>query len=345
MIESYPPVSGPLSLGQVLVVDDEPAMLRALGQAVSRLGYQAVCVTDPLKAVTLLSLRRFDAVITDLRLPMPSGGVFPAHVAILAPGVPLIVVTGVQDLGEIWDLLGESKVEAVIPKSAAKEGIARALARSVKLAKDEAMGPQGARLIADGLVRALALRDVETEAHSRRVAAWAGMLVRRLGVPSDEWLRVELGGLLHDIGKIGVSDTILKKPGKLTDEEWIEMRSHPELGCAILSGISALSGAMEIVRSHHERWDGTGYPDKLSKEAIPLNARIFSVTDTYDAVTADRPYRKGKPHAVALEVIRAESGRQFDPQVVAAFLNVAEAEWLQVARIFADHGGDLPGLS
>ncbi len=341
MIESYPPVSGPVSLGQVLVVDDEPAMLRALGQAIGQLGYEAVCASDPLKAVTLLSLRRFDAVISDLRLAMPSGGVFAAHVALLAPGVPLIVVTGVDDLRQVWDLLGETRVEAIIPKSDARTGIARALARSVKLAKDEGMGAQGARLVADGLVRALALRDVETESHSRRVAAWAVMLVRRFGVPKDEWVRVELGGLLHDIGKIGVSDTILKKPGKLTEEEWVEMRRHPELGCTILSGISALGGAVEIVRSHHERWDGAGYPDGLSNEAIPLNARIFSVADTYDAVTADRPYRRGKPHAAAVDLIRAESGRQFDPQVVSAFLDVPEAEWLHVGQIFADHGGDL----
>src|SRR5579859_1244330 len=125
MIESYPPVSGPDSLGQVLVVDDEPAILRALGHSISRLGYQAVCASDPAKAVTLLSLRRFDAVVTDLRLPMPSGGVFAAHIAILAPGVPLIVVTGVEDLAEVWRLLGDSSVEAIIPKAAMKDGIGR----------------------------------------------------------------------------------------------------------------------------------------------------------------------------------------------------------------------------
>jgi putative nucleotidyltransferase with HDIG domain len=339
MIESYPPISGAPCLGQVLVVDDEPAMVRALGQAISRHGYQAVCIVDPSNAATLLSLRRFDAVVTDLRLPMPSGGVFAAHAAILAPGVPIIVVTGVDDLREVWELLGQSRVEAVIPKSAAKDGLASVLARSMGSARDEGLGRQGARLVADGLVRALALRDVETEAHSRRVAAWTVMLVQRLGVPREQWQAVELGGLLHDIGKIGVPDSILKKPGKLTDEEWVEMRRHPELGCTILSGIPSLASAVDIVRSHHERWDGAGYPDGLAGDAIPLNARIFALSDAYDALTADRPYRKGRSHAIAVEVLRPEAARQFDPQVVETFLNVAEAEWLQVARIFADHGG------
>jgi HD-GYP domain-containing protein (c-di-GMP phosphodiesterase class II) len=287
-----------------------------------------------------MSLRRFDAIVADLRLPMPSGGVFAAHIAILAPGVPLIVVTGVEDLGEIWTLLGDSKVEAVIPKRAVKDGIGRALARTVSALKDGGLGRQGVRLVADGLVRALALRDVETEAHSRRVAAWTVMLVQRLGVPRDQWQWAELGGLLHDIGKIGISDNILRKPGKLTTDEWAEVRRHPQLGCTILSGIPALANAVDVVRSHHERWDGKGYPDGLASEAIPLNARIFSLADTYDALTADRPYRKGASHEAAVEVIRAEVGLQFDPQVVAAFLDMSEGEWLQVGRIFAEHGGD-----
>jgi putative nucleotidyltransferase with HDIG domain len=338
LIESYHPPGMPCR-GQLLVVDHEPDAVRAIAHIVNGLGYEAVCTTETSQALTLLSLRRFDAVVSGLRLPMPSGGVFAAHVAILAPEVPLIVVTGAGDLQEVSDLLSGSKVEAVIPKSDLNGALAKVLARSVSTGRGARETEQAARLVADGLVRALALRDVETEAHSRRVSAWTLMLAQRLGVPKEDWLRAELGGLLHDIGKIGVPDSILRKPDKLTEEEWVEMRRHPVLGCTILSGIPSLDGASDIVRSHHERWDGAGYPDKFAGEDIPWHARIFALVDTYDAVTCDRPYRKGRSHSAATDVIRAEAARQFDPRVVEALLDVPEPEWLSVARIFVDHGG------
>ncbi|HEY3820111.1 MAG TPA: HD domain-containing phosphohydrolase [Polyangiaceae bacterium] len=336
MIESFPPEATSPCVGQVLLVDDESMVVRALGPLISKLGYQTICATETSQALTLLSLRRFDAIVTDLSLPMASGGVFATHVAALVPGVPLIVITGLTDLHEVAELLGDTKVDAIIPKPARNGSIARALARSVTTGKT-AVEAREARLVADGLVRALALRDVETEGHSRRVAAWTLMLVQRTGIPKEEWLRAELGGLLHDVGKIGISDAILRKPSKLSEEEWVEMRRHPELGCIILSGIPALAGACDIVRSHHERWDGGGYPGGLAGEAIPLHARIFALIDTYDAMTSDRPYRKGMSHDAAVSAIRAGSGVQFDPRAVETFLGVPEAEWRAVARIFADH--------
>ncbi len=340
MIESFAPAAGSATRGRVLIVDDEPSPLRAMGRLVGQVGFQTVCSTETSQALTLLSLRRFDAVVADLRLPMPSGGVFATHVATITPDVPLIVVTGAADFSEIWGMLGGSRVEAIIPKWAVDASLASAIDRSVSSARQLVEKSDGARLVADGLVRALALRDVETEGHSRRVAAWTLMLVQRLGTPREDWLRAELGALLHDIGKIGVPDAILRKPARLTSDEWAEMRRHPALGCNILSGIAALSGACEVVRSHHERWGGGGYPDGLVGEAIPAHARTFALVDTYDALTSDRPYRKGCSHGAAVEIIRAESGRQFDPRVVDAFLQIPETEWRTVARIFADHGGD-----
>jgi len=338
MIESSAPGASPDSQGHVLVVDDEECVMRTLGRLVSRLGYRTVGTTKTSEALTLLSLRRFDAIISDLRLPMPTGGVFARHAPSLAPGVPLIVVTGAGDLAEVWDLLGEARVEAVIPKTAVDVAIASVLARAVSAGRETREAGQEARLLADGLVRALAVRDVETEAHSRRVAAWTLMLAQHMGLPREDWPRAELGGLLHDIGKIGIPDAILRKPGKLSEAEWVEMRRHPELGCTILSGIPALADASDIVRSHHERWDGKGYPDALAGDAIPLHARIFALVDTYDAMTSDRPYRKGLPHSAAVEATRTGASHQFDPRVVETFLAIPEHEWRAVARIFADHG-------
>jgi HD-GYP domain-containing protein (c-di-GMP phosphodiesterase class II) len=137
---------------------------------------------------------------------------------------------------------------------------------------------------------------------------------------------VERGALLHDIGKIGVSDTILLKPGKLTDEEWVEMRKHSMHGHEILRGIEFLGNARLVVRSHHERFDGKGYPDGLAGARIPIGARIFAVIDTYDAMTSDRPYRKALPASVAREEIVKQSGTQFDPACADAFLGIPQPE-------------------
>jgi response regulator RpfG family c-di-GMP phosphodiesterase len=339
MIESFALADGAPSRGRVLVVDDEPELLRAMSRLLGKAGYQTIGTTETLQALALLSLRRFDAVVTDLRLPMPSGGVFASHVAELTPETPVVVVTGANDLYEVWDLLDGSRVDAVIPKTAMHVALPAAIARAIAGARNLAEGSDGARLVADGLVRALALRDVETEAHSRRVAAWTLMLMQHLGEPRETWLAAELGALLHDIGKIGVADAILRKPAPLTEAEWVEMRRHPEFGCVILSGIVALAGVCDVVRSHHEHWDGKGYPDGLAGDAIPAHARAFSLVDAYDAMTSDRPYRRGLPHVEAVAAIRTGAGTQFDPRVVDAFAEIPESEWRAVAHLFADHGG------
>ncbi|MCL5961075.1 MAG: HD-GYP domain-containing protein [Chloroflexi bacterium] len=176
----------------------------------------------------------------------------------------------------------------------------------------------------DALCASLDLRDRETEGHSRRVSQLTVALAKEMGVPQEELKAIEYGALLHDIGKIGISDTILLKPGSLSDDEWLQMRRHSYLGYKMLSRIQFLSGAADMVHAHHERNDGKGYPSGLAGEAIPLGARIFTVVDTYDAMTSDRPYRKALSHEEALEEIRRNSGTQFDPKVVEVFLRMAD---------------------
>ncbi|HWC30230.1 MAG TPA: HD-GYP domain-containing protein, partial [Dehalococcoidia bacterium] len=141
---------------------------------------------------------------------------------------------------------------------------------------------------------------------------------------TQDWIDMQRGSLLHDVGKIGVSDSILLKPGKLTDEEWTSMRQHPEIGYNMLKQVKFLQGAAEIILCHHERWDGRGYPRALHEEEIPLGARIFTVVDTFDSMTSDRPYRKALTTLDALNEIMHHSGTQFDPRVVEAFLDIYE---------------------
>jgi len=178
---------------------------------------------------------------------------------------------------------------------------------------------------AEALAEAIDLRDPYTGGHTRRVVRYSLATARRLGVGGPDRETLRFSAILHDIGKIGVEDDILRKPGKLTEEEMAQMREHPDRGCAILSHIDFFHEAMPGLRSHHERHDGKGYPDRLTGEAIPLLARIIAVADTFDAMTSDRPYRKGLPHEVALEEIRRCAGSQFDPEVAEAFLAAYEA--------------------
>jgi PAS domain S-box-containing protein len=180
----------------------------------------------------------------------------------------------------------------------------------------------------EGWSRALDLRDRDTEGHTQRVAELTVRLARAVGVPEPDLVHVRRGALLHDIGKLGIPDGILLKPGPLTEEEWAVMRQHPEYAYRWLSGIEFLRPALDIPYCHHERWDGAGYPRGLKGEEIPLAARIFAVVDVFDALTSDRPYREAWSQEEAVRYIRGQAGVQFDPRVVETFLElVARGEW------------------
>jgi PAS domain S-box-containing protein/putative nucleotidyltransferase with HDIG domain len=174
----------------------------------------------------------------------------------------------------------------------------------------------------EGWSHALDLRDKETEGHSQRVTDLTVQLAQEMGMGEVDLVNIRRGALLHDIGKMGVPDNILLKPGKLTDQEWEKMRQHPGFAYEMLSGIDYLKPALDIPYCHHEKWDGSGYPQGLKGPQIPLSARIFAVVDVWDALRSDRSYRAGWPEEKALEFIKSESGRHFDPQVVEAFLNL-----------------------
>jgi putative nucleotidyltransferase with HDIG domain len=169
------------------------------------------------------------------------------------------------------------------------------------------------------LTSALDQRDGVTEGHSRRVADLSLTVAHELGIQGDDLLDIERAGILHDIGKLAVPDAILSKPAPLTPDEWVEMRRHPDVGYHMVRDVPFLGRAAEIIRSHHERFDGAGYPRNLKGQEIPLGARIFAVVDAYDAMTSDRPYRLALSHEEALDEIRHQAGTQFDPVVVAPF--------------------------
>jgi putative nucleotidyltransferase with HDIG domain len=188
----------------------------------------------------------------------------------------------------------------------------------------------------EALGDALDLKDAETEGHSKRVTAFTIAIARAMGLPKEEISVIARGAFLHDIGKMAIPDNILRKPGKLTHEETLVMREHCYRGYQMLRKISFLSEACDIVYSHQERFDGTGYPRGLRSEEIPLGARIFSIADTLDAITCDRPYRKAQSLEAARAEIKRCSGTQFDPDIVEVFLSMPDNIWEDLRREIND---------
>ncbi len=199
----------------------------------------------------------------------------------------------------------------------------------------EAMLEERASNLLDALVNALHLRGSETQVHSRRVGRYARRLAQELGIRGRELDDIERGATLHDIGNIGIRDAVLLKKGPLDEAEWAEMRRHPTVGHDILAGIGFLARARLIPLHHQERYDGSGYPQRLRANEICVGARAFAVVDTYDAITRDRPYRKCRTYVVARAEIVKCAGTQFDPDIVQAWLRIPQAEWAAI-REFVD---------
>ncbi len=178
----------------------------------------------------------------------------------------------------------------------------------------------------EGWSQAMDLRDKETEGHTQRVTNMTLKLARTIGIREADIVHIQHGGLLHDIGKLGVPDNILLKPGELTPAEWEIMRQHPAFAFNMLAHIPYLKQSLDIPYCHHEKWDGSGYPQGLKGDQIPLSARIFAVADVWDAVTNDRPYRKAWSKEQTIEYIKEQSGSHFDPQIVDVFLKMISDE-------------------
>jgi putative two-component system response regulator len=179
----------------------------------------------------------------------------------------------------------------------------------------------------EAFVAALDLRERGTALHSWRVSEYSLTLARRLGLPSEELIHLERGALLHDIGMIGISDAILRKPDALDDAEWEQVHKHPALGYELLEGVEFLREALDVVLHHHERWDGSGYPSGLEGEAIPVGARIFAVAEALDALTSERWYKAAVPFPDALREVESGSGTSFDPEVVKAAVAISVGDW------------------
>jgi putative nucleotidyltransferase with HDIG domain len=339
-------------MDRILVVDDDVRILAALSRILHSEGYEVVTHNDPMQAARE---EGFQVVLTDFMMPYLNGIELLAALREKNPRAVRLMLTAAADFrtaseavnrGEVFRLLGKPWSLADLTSSVrqafhhyqlleANERLTREVAE--KNAELTAINRDLERLVVerttgllDGLISALDYRDTETQWHSRRVSLYARRLAQEIGLAGAALDVVEQGALLHDIGKIGVKDSILLKPGPLTPEEWVEMRKHPEFGFRMLAKMPYLHQASLIVLQHQERWDGKGYPANLTGEAIVIGARIFALVDTLDAITSDRPYRKGRPLEVAQAEIGRCAGTQFDPALAAAFLRIPDSEWVRI---------------
>jgi response regulator RpfG family c-di-GMP phosphodiesterase len=346
-------VSAMAAASRVLYVDDEPGLCRAFARIfLSDASLRVSTVGTPEEAIELLGRERFDVIVSDLRMPGMSGLELLAAARKHQPETRRLLVSGYADFESALDAINEVGIDRLLTKPWQNEEVRGAVEAAAKLARLQrentrvteelrrrtlelevinqsldALVEERTSNLLDGLVSALDLRDSETQWHSRRVGRYARRLARELGIEGRELDDIERGATLHDIGKIGVRDAVLLKPGPLDEKEWAEMRRHPALGYDILKGIGFLERARLIPLNHQERFDGTGYPQGLKGEEICVGARVFAVVDTYDAITSDRPYRKCRTYEVARQEIEKFSGTQFDPVVVATWLRISQAEW------------------
>lgn len=340
---------------RILVVDDEPEIREVL---CALLGEDYECEGVGSAEEALLSLRsnEFNLIISDIMMGGMSGLEMVPQVLALSPDAVVVMISGVQTIESAIRALRAGAFDYIMKPFDLRQveaAVKRALEHhELKVSKrryenhleelvkqrteqlDEALASveDAYRATLKALAHALETRDAETHGHSERVVTFSLRLGRELGLGADQMRSLEFGSLLHDIGKIGVPDAILRKPAKLTEEEWVKMREHPLHGQAILRGIKFLEGAARVVAQHHEKWDGSGYPVGLHSEEIDLNARIFAVADAFDAMTSDRVYRAGKPYEAAAEELDRFAGIQFDPQVVAAFHRVPREDWADLRR-------------
>jgi len=322
----------------ILIVDDEYSGRETLESVLEGEGYNLVMAENGPQAIAKAKSILPDVILLDVMMPGMTGFEVCEHIRNdpQVAEIPIIILTALDDRDSLLTGL-KAGADDFISKPfdrfelrARLIGITR-LNRYQKLLEErEKLQKAHRRLLEayeatiEGWSHAMDLRDRETEGHSRRVAELTIQLAQAMDMCEEVIVHIRRGALLHDMGKIGIPDSILHKPDKLTDEEWAVMRRHPQLAFDMLSSIEYLRDSLDIPYFHHEKWDGSGYPRGLKGEQIPIAARIFAVADVWDALTSDRPYRPAWTKEEAFEYIRAQSGRHFDPHVVEVFFKVTE---------------------
>jgi len=335
---------------KILVVDDDSSVRDVIAVLLGEEGYSCQAVSSAEAALDAARQSEFPLVISDVRMPGKDGFWLLDRMRENHPDTAVVMLTAYGDTEAAVECLRNGAADYLLKPPKVTElirAIERALGRRrLELARHKyrrslenrvrEKTAELSRTLRDlestysqtlwSLVAALDAREHETSDHSQRVVRFTLAIARRISIPELELPALGRGALLHDIGKIGVPDAILLKPAKLTEDEWAEMRKHPQIGFDILKSIQFLGPSAEMVLCHQERFDGRGYPRGLAGEAIPIAARVFAIADTFDAMTTNRPYRRALPPEAARAEITRCAGTQFDPRCAEAFLSMKQDE-------------------
>lgn len=349
----------------VLLIDDDPGVLKALKRTLRDERYRVVTADSGDEALKMLESTDVAVIVCDQQMPGLSGAETLAASVQHRPKAVRITLTASTELADAQACVNDGHVSYYLLKPWDKEQLRTTLRGAVRQYRlerrverlhqlttrqrdrlrawndvlNQRVQERTAALVEayEDTLQALALaldnRERCTGGHSRRVAVYSLYLAMEMGVPASELENLFRGAMLHDIGKIGIPDAVLLKPGPLTPQERAVMEQHVRIGTEMLEKIGYLRDSLSVPRYHHEKYNGTGYLEKLAGDRIPLAARVFAVIDVYDALTNDRPYKQALPHAEAVEMIRAEAGRHFDPRIVAVFTGIPEASWQALAAI------------
>lgn len=350
----------------ILIVDDDE-VIRGLLSASLDPAYWCATAGSAEEALRLLESGAFNVVLTDITMPGGTGIELCRRIHQVAPRTVVVIISAMTDIQFAVDAMREgafdyitkpfdlarvmASVERALRFQQAMEDKHRyeqELEARVRIRTNELRAANSGlnslldlmytnyRATLRGLAKTLETRDIETRGHCDRVVTYSIRLGKQMGLEPQQLIGLEQGALLHDIGKIGVPDAILLKPGTLTTEEWVKMREHVGHGLRIIDGVEYLSEAQFVVGQHHEKFDGGGYPNKLRGNEIHIYARIFAVADAFDAIRSDRPYRAAQSYDRACEEILLHSGSHFDPACVSAFMSISEREWEEIRECAND---------
>jgi len=309
-------------LAQILVVDDDPMIVDVLTRFLSREGYGVITARNGIEALEKVDRYRPDLVLLDVTMPEMDGFTTcrrlkdDEHTAL----IPITMLTGLDDREHRTRGI-EAGADDFLTKPF-EHSILRARIRSQLRLKRLTDQLEHTENVIFMLAQAVEAKDAYTEGHLRRLRSYGEQLAAACGLAPSDVRAVRYGGILHDIGKIGISEAILLKPGPLDDDEIMQIRQHPEIGARIISQMRFAREVGPIILGHHEHWDGSGYPYGLRGEEIPIGARIITIVDAYDAMTTDRPYRKALPLDEVIRRLRKDHGTQFDPNTLDVFLDL-----------------------
>jgi putative two-component system response regulator len=321
----------PESERRVLVCDDEPHIREPVAIFLRQNGFEADTATDGKDGLAKFEKKDYFLVITDINMPGMTGLELLGAVKKLRKDVDVVMITGNVDLDYAIDAIKKGAYDyfrkpfdfedvlLTVSRVCEKRRLQRAAAEAERLRGERDASEKNAIEAVMALVQAVYSKDSYTRGHMERVGLYANCVAAKMGLEPWRQKIIERAGILHDIGKIGTPDLILNKAGKLTQEEFLVIQLHPNVGAQIVRPITVLGEVAPLVRQHHEKWDGSGYPDRLSKEQITVEARILAIADVFDALHSDRAYRPGLPIEKTVQIIRDGRGSHFDPEVVDCF--------------------------